>query len=138
MGGAGCPVGVVPGVLALESAGGQGWLLTWPALRSEVLQGAASQGDWLRGPGCHGTWAPRAPGTSSVLLVGRARFCVLWSKGFGSWNGCVPTGRGGTVPDTARCGVWVVLKLLVACSRVGLGPKMSLSSPMGSESRVWG
>lgn len=84
---------------------------------------------WNLGPG--------APGTSSVLLMGRARFCVLQSKGFGSWNGCVPTGRGGTVPDTALCGVWV-LKLLLACWRVGLGPKMSLSPPVGGESGVWG
>ena len=37
-----------------------------------------------------------APGTSPVLLVGGARFCVLRSKGFGCENWCVPTGKGGS------------------------------------------
>lgn len=83
---------VGPGVLALGSAGGQGWLLTWLALRSGVFQGCyiagglaeGSRVSWSLGqPAGGGVGALRGSWDQSCATAGWSQ--VLCSPVEGLW-----------------------------------------------------
>ena len=78
MGGAGCPVSVGPGVLALGSAGGQGWLLTWLALRSGVFQGCYIAGGLAEGSRVSWSLGQPAGGGVGALCVCGEEAGVIW------------------------------------------------------------
>lgn len=82
--------GLAPNMASFEVWGVPGCYIT-----GGLAEG--SRVSWSLGqPAGGGVGLSGAPGTSPVLLLDGARFCVLRLKGFGSGNWCMPSGKGGS------------------------------------------